>query len=337
MRYLGNKTKLLPFIEESIKDINENIETVFDITSGTCSVSEYFKKQNKNVISNDILYLSYVFQKARVCLNKKYDFTKYFNEMKSLPLIDTGFIYNNYTQKADRMFFTEENAKKIDTYRTYIENKYKKKEINEDIYYYLIYCLLEASDKVGNVTGVWESFLKHFKDASAKDIQIKELPYTINNNKKQYICNNEDIINIIDKYEVDLIYFDPPYNTRSYDTNFHLVETIAKYDNPEIQINSKTNKPLKSGKRKNVLKSKLDKKTTAKQEFEKIVNKMKTKYILVSYNNEGIISKEDMKEILSKRGKVKIFEKEYKRYKSNNNKEVPKNIIEYLFLVEVKT
>ena len=323
MNYIGSKLSILDYIDDTIQDfaqISNNDITFCDIFAGTSSVGKYFKNKGYNIISNDIEYYSFVNAKHFIENNEKITFNKlkekgiqnvfeYLNKLNDKK----GFIFQNYTingtqnQEYERKYFTEENAIKIDSVRNKIEEWNNNKLIEENEYYYLITCLLEAADKVANTASVYEAFLKNIKKSASKTMEIKPLEVLINN-----------------KISGDVLYMDPPYNTRKYDTNYHLLETIALYDNPKIK--GKTGVREETKKR-----SKYCIKKEVEAVFEDLIKKAKFKYIFLSYNDEGIIPLNRIKEIMSKYGEYKVYKKKHKRFKADSKRDYLKNsTIEYI-------
>lgn len=251
MNYIGSKLSILNYIDETIQDFTkiQNNNIIFcDIFAGTSSVGKYFKKKGYNIISNDIQYYSYVNAKHYIENNKKITFENLENQgikdvFEYLNNIEDkkGFIYQNYTingtknQEYERKYFTEKNAIKIDSIRNKIEEWKEEKIIETNEYYYLLTCLLEAADKVANTASVYEAFLKNIKKSASKELEIKPLEVLIENEDKKYLVKNEDANKLIREISGDILYMDPPYNTRKYDTNYHMLETIALYDNPKIK------------------------------------------------------------------------------------------------------
>lgn len=344
MNYIGSKLSILNYIDETIQDftkIKENNIIFCDIFAGTSSVGKHFKKKGYNIISNDIQYYSYVNAKHYIENNEKITFKnlknqgiedvfEYLNNLKDKK----GFIYQNYTikgtknQEYERKYFTEENAIKIDSIRKKIEEWKEKKIIEINEYYYLLSCLLEAADKVANTASVYEAFLKNIKKSASKELEIKPLEVLIENENKKYLVKNEDANNLIREISGDILYMDPPYNTRKYDTNYHILETIALYDNPKIKG--------KTGVREEVSKrSKYCIKKEVETTFEDIIKHSNFKYIFLSYNDEGILPLSKIKEIMSKYGEYKVYEKQHKRYKADNNRKYEKDkTIEYIHCIK---
>ena len=340
MNYIGSKYSILSYIDEVIEDFTENKKntTFCDIFAGTGVVSKYFKEKGYNIIANDIQYFSYVTLKGIIEVNDELKFEK-LSKKGNNPFIilnglkgKKGFIYKNYslggTKKSEyqRQYFSDENAKKIDACRMKIEKWKNKKIISLDEYYYLLACLIEAADKVANTASVYEAFLKDLKKSAQKSIVINPLELTFKN--KKYEIYNKDSKELIKEIKGDILYLDPPYNTRRYDTNYHILETIALYDNPKLK--GKTGLRVEDSKKSNYcIKHK------AEIELEDLIKDAKFKYILLSYNDEGIIPMKKIEEIMKKYGKYKRYEKRHKRFKSDNSREYKKDFtIEYIHCLE---
>ncbi len=340
MNYIGSKYSILSYIDEVIEDFvkPKKVVTLCDIFAGTGSVSRYFKEKGYNIISNDIEYFSYVTGKALIENSDELRFSKLYQKHID-PFIclnglngKKGFIYKNYslggTKKKEfkRQYFSDENAKKIDDCRMKIEKWKKKRLITDGEYYYLIACLIEAADKVANTASVYEAFLKELKKSAQKPMIVSPLELIFKN--KKYEIYNEDSKELIKKIKGDILYLDPPYNSRKYDTNYHILETIALYDNPKIK--GKTGVRIENTKKSNYcLKDK------APLELEDLIKNAKFKYILLSYNDEGIIPIEEIESIMKKYGNYKRYEKRHKRFKADNSREYKKNYtIEYIHCLE---
>lgn len=344
MNYIGSKIKLLPFIYKSIQEVIKNDEcNVFcDIFAGTGTVGSHFKKEGYKIIANDLQYYSYVLNKQIIGNHLEFEFE---GLKKLIPNLENsekiykkfivchyltniknkqGFIFNNYApnDKSERMYLTAKNAQKCDAIRTRIEYWKQRNLINENEYFFLIASLIKSVDSLANVLSVYGAYLKNFKKRALKELKLE--PYELIINDKVHEIYNEDANLLIKNIETDILYIDPPYNERQYATNYHLLETIAKFDKPLIY--GKTGlRPYQNQK------SKYCSKEFAKETFKELIKNAKAKYIFVSYNNEGIISKEDIKEILEEKGVYGYFEQKYSRYKSDSKRNYKaKYTIEYL-------
>lgn len=336
MNYIGSKHSIISFLEESIVDFTKgDCKTFCDIFAGTGVVGKRFKNLGYDVIANDNQFYSFVLNKHYLENNEIPSFSKlkllgiadvfiYLNKLCNYP----GFIYNNYTlegtrgKKYERCYFTEENAIKIDSMRDQIEKWYKKELINKNEYYYLLSCLLEAADKVANTASVYEAFLKHIKKSAQKVIELKPIDIIVNKNTRSKVFI-EDANELIKYIKGDILYLDPPYNTRKYSSNYHILETIAYGDFPVIKG--------KTGVRAEQNYSKYNKKNEVAVAFEEIIKNSDFKYIFLSYNDEGIMGLKEIEDIMSKYGHYQRYECNHKRYKASKNKEVSKKTtVEYL-------
>jgi adenine-specific DNA-methyltransferase len=152
--------------------------------------------------------------------------------------------------------------------------------------------LIEAIDKVANTASVYGAFLKHLKKSAQKSMKLS--PVELFENDNEHDIFNEDINNLIEHTNHDVVYLDPPYNHRQYSGNYHILETIAKYDNPVIKG--------KTGMREcKTQKSKYCSRSDVKKAYFDLIFNIKAKYIFLSYNDEGLMSLEDIKEIMSTR------------------------------------
>jgi len=215
---------------------------------------------------------------------------------------------NIKNQEFQRQYFSDENGKRCDAIRTEIEKWKKEKLITDNEYYFLLATLIETIDKRANTASVYGAFLKQLKKTAQTPFVLKPAELIINDQEHQVF--NEDINELASKIEGDILYLDPPYNHRQYATNYHLLETVAKYDNPKIHG--------KTGLREyENQKSLYCSRTKVKKAFADLVSKAKVKYIFLSYNNEGLMTLDDIKEIMSLKGKYGHFTKDYNRFKAD--------------------
>ena len=283
----------------------------------------------KKVISNDLEDYSFVLNKNYIenheNIPNKEDFIE---KLNALPLIDTGFIYQNYCMGSgsERQYFSDENGKKIDTIRTQIEKWNKDKKIDDNLYYFLLASLIESADKVANTASVYGAFLKHIKKSASNKLILECAHFIENDNIHEvHKKNSNDLIKDI---EGDILYLDPPYNQRQYSVNYHLLNTIAIYD--DFIPKGKTG--LREYNRSNYCK-----KSMVAKEFEELIKNANFKYIFLSYNNEGLMSEEEVKIIMEKYGKYKLETKEYQRFKADkteNRNHTATSTFEYLHILE---
>lgn len=336
MRYLGNKEKILSEIEEVIIDngLEKKCKIFFDAFSGTSTVGEYFKDKFK-IIANDNLYMSYVISQAKLnSPDGKYAGLGFnpFEYFNSTDEIAEGFIYKNYSPGgSQRKYFSKENAGKIDFIRGKIEEWKQKQLITDREHYFLIASLLESVSKVANVAGVYGAYLKNWDPRAVK--QMKYIPVQMMKKaaKEENVVYNKNIEDIIENVEGDILYLDPPYTKNQYSVQYHILETIAKGDNPEIK--GKTGARDTSNQTSNFSKD-----GKVHIEFERIIAKARFKYIIVSYSTDGIMSKEYIENVLKRYGKENTFQFKKFTYKKYLNTKANKEgeHYEYIFFIEKK-
>lgn len=312
-RYLGNKYKLLDFIKSTVNKECSAINTVADIFAGTGSVASAFS--DKKLITNDLLYFNYICHVAWFGA-QKYDEDK---------IIDLVCFYNavqpaeeNYmSENFSDTFFSAADCRKIGFIREDIENRYKNNQLNARERAILITSLLYAMDKIANTCGHYDAYIRNAEFSRHIELAV---PLASNENNENNQCYNEDANELVRHIEADLVYIDPPYNSRQYCDAYHLLENVARWEKPAV-----------SGVALKMDRSKLKSDyctSTAAQAFEDLVSHIKAKYILLSYNNMATkgndrsnakISDADIMRILSRKGRVKVFSESYRAFSAGKS------------------
>ena len=330
MNYIGSKHKLSSFIFDTVTSVcgSDLSQKVFcDLFAGTGIVGRTFKTYVKQVIANDVEFYSYV-------LNRNYigNHTELASEELLSQLNDLngkkGFIFNNYAEdgKADRLYFTSENGQKIDAARQQIETWRKTSVIDENQYYFLLASLLESADKVANTASVYGAFLKKIKTSAAKKMIIKPAEFQKTRNSHQVF--QKDSNQLVKEIEGDILYLDPPYNARQYGANYHLLNTIAKYD---------TFVPKGKTGLREYYKSDYCKKGEVLDSFTELLENAQFNYIFLSYNNEGLMSRAEVENVMKRFGKYTLETKKYQRFKADkteNRNHKATETVEYLHILE---
>lgn len=339
MRYLGSKESIKGHIIQLLKSkglLKEGL-TFFDAFCGMGSVS-FAVKDYYNIIINDILNSCTTFTATRL-LGKSVRFDNLpfnpFTELNKDKTIEQGFFYKNYSPAcSERMYFTSENAGRIDFFRHKIQNWYDTQMIDKAQYICLLGCLLDAVSKVSNTAGVYGAYLKTWDSRAHNRIAIS--PLTNDDLFNDHVpvnvtVYNNRIENIIKDVNCDILYLDPPYTQNQYGTQYHLLETLVLDDNPTISkiTGSRPVTPLRSD---------WSKRYNCHILLDYILANTKAKYVLMSYNNDGFMSKDYIESIFKRYGKEDSFDCLTVDYKKYNNKKCQgsKDHVEYLFFIEKK-
>ena len=327
-RFLGSKYKLLNFIEDTVNKHCKDVKSVVDVFAGTGVVGSLFLKNGKEVYFNDYLKSNCYSYKAfyepiKVDIKK---LEKIINNYNDIEINEENYFSENFSDT----YFSSKDCKKIGYIRDNIEDKFKKQEINEREKCILIASLIYSMDRVANTVGHYDAYRK------IKNIEDKFFMYMLDvsekGEKKSHI-SNLDANEFIKSVKADLVYIDPPYNSRQYCDAYHLLENVAVWNKPKVY-----------GVAKKMDRTKLKSRyctNKAVEAFDELIRNCNCKYILVSYNNTGDksnsrsnakISDLQIKQILEKKGKVQVFEQAFNNF--TTGKSVSVDHKERLFLCE---
>lgn len=321
-RYLGNKYKLLSFLEETIKKHCPGVNSLFDIFAGTGVVAYHFMDRMQ-VVSNDILYSNYLVHVAFMS-DMDVNMDKIREEIDSYNELEPDNLADNYMSETfGDTYFSYGDCKKIGYVRERIQSLYEKAEINEREHAILVTVLLYAMDRIANTCGHYDAYRKgvaYDRPLVFTEIDLSKKPVAKN------VFYNKDANALIKKKDfpkIDCVYCDPPYNSRNYCDLYHVLENVAKWEKPVVEgVARKMDR--------SALKSQYCSKEAAAA-FEDLVSHLQCKYIILSYNNTGDsandrsnarMSDDEIMEILSKKGNVKVYSKKYKAFttgKSEND------------------
>ena len=349
--YIGNKRALLGFIEAALEEVRKELHTdkleIVDLFAGSGIVSRYFKQHARRLIVNDLEKYSYVINGCYLANKSEIDLAElewwYTYLQRELEKgLKSGFISElyaprdaNHISEGERVFFTPRNARYIDTARQLIN------EIPATIRHFFIAPLLTEASVKNNTSGVFKGFYKDREtgiglyggknqDALSRITRDIHLPFPIFSN---YDCVIElhctDANTLVDKLPmVDLAYIDPPYNQHPYGSNYFMLNLINDYERPE-------NISKVSGIPTDWNRSTYNKSKQACNALLDLCQRVKSRFLLISFNSEGFIKHEQMMELLSQVGSARVMEKKYNTFRGSRNlKDRELHVKEYLYLVE---
>ena len=355
LNYIGSKYQLLGWLTDYMKEktgfTTFGNKTVADLFAGTGVVSHHFRLQGATVYTNDAELYSAVIAHAFTRSFYTERVKQVIAEMNAVAAAHAahaatpGFVTRHYSpyEGNERMFFTTENARKIDAVRAMLEDAVGDAALTHDEYQFILASIIISADAVSNVPAVYGCYLKNFKAKATKPfvlMPIHTIPASASASAsvtKSAVFNADVISNpaflATTLPPVDIAYLDPPYNERQYSKNYFPLNIIAKTPAElaaEPPLKGKTGIPTDC-----FLSAFCRKGAAAETAFDTLIRGLRAKWVFLSYSSESIVSKEKMMEILTRYGTVSVIEREYKRFKSFEYNE-DKAVNEYLFCLEKK-
>ena len=348
--YIGNKRLLLEKIEQEVRAagrvLNKNKLICADLFAGSGIVGRMLKKHSSVLYVNDLEYYSYIISSCYLSDRADFpvgEYERYYEELKEwlkTPVTD-GLIATNYAPRQDdqilageRVFYTPENAQIIDTIRAFID------EVPVPLRKYFLGPLLYEASVHVNTGGVFKGFYKDVRTGRGKFGgtagnalsrimgKIELCPPVLSNFQSELIISQDDANQRIGQLpELDLLYLDPPYNQHPYGSNYFMLNVIAAGQitapvSPVSGIPTDWNRSVYNQKKK------------AAAALRRIIEQARAKFIIVSYNSEGFIGKEEMQEMLSEFGSLKTVEIKYNTYRAARNLSGrAAHVTEYLFVL----
>ena len=329
-RYLGNKSRLISFIEEVFGSENIQFDSFIDLFAGTGVVAQKFNNLNNRIITNDILYSNYLAHYAWLSSEE-------FDPQKTIELIDefnvrACFKANYFSNHYSDTYFNHKNSLRIGGIRDEIALLARLGKINFKEQSILLSSLLYAADKIAKTCGHYDAFRKGEDEQKGLELKMPRIDQSLNERNEIF---NLDANSLVKTIKADLVYIDPPYNSRQYIDSYHLLENLAIWDKPEV-----------SGVAKKMVNRK-DKKsdyctTKAPAAFLDLIMNLEAEFIAVSYNNmaekgnarsQAKLSDEDIAKILKKKGSLKVFESDHKYFSAG--KSIIEDHKERLFICKV--
>lgn len=299
IKYLGSKRKLIPTILDLVK--SERPESVMDLFSGTSRVGHALQNEGYNVIANDITTYGYYLATTYVQADPD-DYPKLkdqIDDLKELTIKETpGWFTTTYC--VESQFFQPKNGHRIETFREFIRDFYGDSELAK----ILVTSLIEAADRVDSTCGIQMAYLKSWAPRSFNDLELR-VPALSKGRGKAIQGDAFDVADL----DVEMVYLDPPYNQHSYLGNYHIWETLCKWDDPKVYGVAKKREDVKTRK------SAWNSKTACKTEFVRLIEKIIAPKVLVSFNDEGYLPPSFIEEVLRKNFlRVERFDIPYDRY-----------------------
>lgn len=302
IKYLGSKRTLIPTL--TTLAAASGASSALDLFTGTTRVAKAFKSLGMHVIAADTASYSEIFAKTWIELDSTLvdhkSLAETLAELSSLPG-EPGYFTQTFC--VDARFFQPENGARVDAIRAKIESDYK----DSDLYHPLLTSLILAADRVDSTTGLQMAFLKTWARRSFNKLEMRN-PELLAGSGQAIRGDALEIAKALP--EVELAYLDPPYNQHRYFSNYHIWESLVRWDKPEFY--GIANKRLDARSLEN--KSPFNSKKNMPAAIEKLIQDVNAQTMVLSYNNESWLSKDDLIGMCEKRGHVEVVDVDFKRY-----------------------
>jgi len=303
IKYIGSKRVLVPAILGTIESL-PGVRSVIDLFSGTSRVGHALKRAGYRVHAND--HLAYAHALARCYVQADRDrvaqnaqkLISEFNRLRGRH----GYFTTTFCERS--RFFQPKNGARIEAIRDAIAAK----GLDPELEAVCLVSLMEAADRVDSTTGVQMAYLKQWAPRAHNDLELRmpDVLEQARNGKGSAHCL--EAIEAVGELHADAAYVDPPYNQHSYLGNYHVWETLVRWDAPEVYGVACKRSDCKQRK------SPFNFKTKAFESLQLVLDRLRTRCLIVSFNNEGYVERADMEAVLRRRGRVFVIEKDHKRY-----------------------
>jgi adenine-specific DNA-methyltransferase len=340
-RYIGNKSRLLTHIMPRIRSKVKKGARVADLMCGTASVAESLRVSGYQVIASDVMTYSVFHAHVRLMLDTAPRFVdlgigSYHDVLCALQHLppEQGYFYNEFSPEGNpkdtpnpRMYFTAENAGRLDAILHCLARWENAMLLSSSEKALLRHDLVLATNRIANIAGTYGHYRSSWSNSALSPIILKSSQFIPNFRTDHTILQGYAEV-LASSITADLCYLDPPYIKRQYAANYHILETIARGDQPNA-VGVSGLRPWRDQY------SDFCSKIKIRSAFTSIIENMNCPQFLISYSEDGLLSLEDLRDLLSQFGTVQLEEFEYPRFRSNDSN-LSTTLREYLFHLEKK-
>jgi len=303
IKYLGSKRLLLPSILGVVRGLTE-VRTVLDAFSGTSRVGHALKAQGYRVLAND--HNAYAATLARCYVEAdredvRRDAELLIGELNGLRG-SPGYFTETFCVRS--RFFQPKNGERVDAIRDEIGRKGLPPELEAVV----LTSLMEAADRVDSTTGLQMAYLKSWAPRASNDLELRMPDLLPRSPHGKGQAMQLDAIDAVASTPVDLVYLDPPYNQHKYLGNYHIWESLVLWDKPEVfgvackRVDCRDRT------------SRFNSRVRFDLAFSTLVRTVRARWIVVSFNDEGFLTRPRAEALLGTRGTVTVIEHDFKRY-----------------------
>lgn len=324
MRYIGNKTRIIDQIDALVEEKHLSGGIFADLFTGTGSVADHFKDRF-TIVANDIMHYASIFAEAKLLYSDIPTFKQFVKRFATDPFTywnqydysneRAGFVTNNFSEAGGRRFFQEKNSYKIDTIRAQLDTLLADGTLSHNEWVFLLASLLENVMGVSNTSGTYEAFFKYWESRSNKTMEFSPLTFEhLTLASKNNTIYTEDANSLVRKISGSVAYIDTPYTITQYASAYHVLETIALNDNPDVKG--------KTGRRVDRKMSAYSRKKEVGAVFEDLLRQLDFTHVIISYSNQSLLPIEDLLSLVKRfavDGKYELHSIAFQEYSNLNS------------------
>lgn len=339
-RYLGNKTRLAPWLVAQIKELAAPGATVADPMCGTASVSEALRAAGFRVFASDIMTYAAHHARVRLFLNEAPSFDglglRYGEILSQLNALapKCGLFHREYSPEGSpqsktepRKYLSPLNAGKLDAMNQVILEWHRDGLISEVENSLLRHDLILAVNRIANIAGTYGHYRSSWSKAALAELSVRPNRF-VAGYRTDHVVMQGPAEELAEKIVADVCYLDPPYMKRQYAANYHLIETIARGDEPEA-VGVSGLRPWRDQY------SDFCTRTRIQEAFRRLIEGADCPVFLISYSSDGLLSEHELKELFDELGDVSMEKRIFPRFKSNQSK-LGAHVTEFLITVRKK-
>ncbi|MEM7754707.1 MAG: DNA adenine methylase [Planctomycetota bacterium] len=306
IKYIGSKRLLLPVITDLIASL-DGVRTVADPFSGTSRVSHALKRLGYRVHASDHNAYAAALAACYIQANdtRRRDAEKLIAELNTVPPAP-GYFTETFCERS--RFFHPKNGERIDAIREHIETL----ALDPELRAIALVSLMEAADRVDSTTGVQMAYLKSWAARAHNDLALRVPDLLPQPAPGPCTAEQADAIDAVAKRDADLTYLDPPYNQHAYLGNYHAWESLVLWDKPDVYGIACKRTDCRERK------SDFNSKRRFKDAMRSLLEAIQTRYVVISFNNEGYIDRPAMEALLTETfgptASVAVLATDHKRY-----------------------
>lgn len=303
IKYLGSKRVLLPAILEVVRAV-PGARTVVDLFSGTARVGHALKAAGYRVLANDHLAFAHALARCYVEADRETwarDAERLIAELNALPG-RPGWFTELYCERA--RYFQPKNGARIEAIREEIA----RKALPPALEAVLLVSLMEAADRVDSTTGVQMAYLKQWAPRASNDLRLRLPALLPRAAAGRGEAHQRDALEAAAALEGDVVYLDPPYNQHSYLGNYHVWETLVRWDRPEVYGTAMKRADCRERR------SPFNSRRQFRETYARLVAAVRAPVLIASFNDEGFLARAELEALLATRGRVQVLAHDYRRY-----------------------